>query len=72
MFNNETSFNSETSDASLQLDDACNADCQCTTKEYNPVCGTHNGRAYFSPCHAGCTTYNEEVGSSPFFWITIN
>ena len=41
----------------LNLISDCNTDCQCTTKRFQPVCGSDLN--YFSPCHAGCT---HEVG----------
>ncbi|XP_064619635.1 solute carrier organic anion transporter family member 4C1-like [Lineus longissimus] len=34
----------------------CNAQCNCSTLERQPVCGIDN-REYFSPCHAGCLSY---------------
>ena len=33
----------------------CNADCNCTTLVYEPICDT-DGISYFSPCHGGCTS----------------
>ena len=35
------------------LNSPCNADCDCSTALYNPVCA--DGIQYFSPCYAGCT-----------------
>ncbi|XP_070534289.1 solute carrier organic anion transporter family member 3A1-like [Ptychodera flava] len=37
------------------LSAACNKDCGCTERAYNPVCGS-NGVTYYSPCYAGCTS----------------
>lgn len=37
----------------MDLISPCNRECQCTTRRFEPVCGS--GRNYFSPCHAGCT-----------------
>ncbi|XP_071481951.1 solute carrier organic anion transporter family member 4A1-like [Diadema antillarum] len=33
----------------------CNADCQCDTAQYVPVCLKEVGLEFFTPCHAGCT-----------------
>ncbi|XP_013775144.1 solute carrier organic anion transporter family member 4A1-like [Limulus polyphemus] len=35
----------------------CNAQCDCPTERYNPVCGTDNV-IYFSPCFAGCQSFH--------------
>ncbi|XP_043213019.1 solute carrier organic anion transporter family member 5A1-like isoform X2 [Amphibalanus amphitrite] len=44
---------------SVNLTASCNFGCDCDRNEVEPVCGT-NGLTYFSPCHAGCTTYSAE------------
>ena len=44
---------------SVNLRASCNFGCDCDRNEVEPVCGT-NGLTYFSPCHAGCTTYSAE------------
>ncbi|XP_050408141.1 solute carrier organic anion transporter family member 4A1 isoform X2 [Patella vulgata] len=38
-----------------QLNNTCNALCKCTQDEYTPICG-RDGKMYFSPCYAGCST----------------
>ena len=42
------------------LSSECNAACKCLTELYEPVCDTVSGVQYFSPCHAGCQSYNKE------------
>ncbi|XP_042220869.1 solute carrier organic anion transporter family member 3A1-like isoform X2 [Homarus americanus] len=37
----------------------CNTGCSCTSSLVEPVCG-NNGLTYFSPCHAGCTSYSPQ------------
>ncbi|CAG2108395.1 unnamed protein product [Medioppia subpectinata] len=32
----------------------CNIGCECTTRVYQPVCGSDGITNYFSPCYAGC------------------
>ncbi|XP_037079695.1 solute carrier organic anion transporter family member 5A1-like isoform X2 [Pollicipes pollicipes] len=44
---------------SVNLTASCNFGCDCDRNEVEPVCGT-NGLTYFSPCHAGCTTYSSK------------
>ena len=38
------------------LTSTCNMNCDCSTRELQPICGI-NGITYFSPCHAGCTRF---------------
>ena len=35
---------------------SCNNNCGCTTRVYQPVCGSDGISTYFSPCYAGCKT----------------
>lgn len=37
----------------------CSSHCHCDSVSYTPVCHTLTQKTYFSPCHAGCTSYNE-------------
>ncbi|XP_070558468.1 solute carrier organic anion transporter family member 2A1-like [Ptychodera flava] len=39
----------------------CNANCECSTEHYQPVCGTDK-MTYFSPCHAGCSRVDADTG----------
>ncbi|PRD30160.1 UNVERIFIED_CONTAM: Slco4a1 [Trichonephila clavipes] len=48
-----TKLVNDTSVSKFTLD--CNADCLCSDRNYDPVCGVDNV-IYFSPCYAGCQT----------------
>lgn len=39
---------------------SCNPNCNCDGISYSPVCDRSTGMTYFSPCHAGCKTFNEK------------
>lgn len=41
----------------VNLTAACNFQCKCMMGDVEPVCG-NNGLTYFSPCHAGCTSFS--------------
>lgn len=38
---------------------ACNSNCDCKGVTYSPVCDLDTQTTYFSPCHAGCTIFND-------------
>lgn len=38
---------------------ACSSDCNCNSLPYTPVCHTPTQKTFFSPCHAGCKSFNE-------------
>lgn len=38
---------------------SCNSNCACDGVSYSPVCDRSTNTTYFSPCHAGCRTYDE-------------
>lgn len=38
---------------------SCNANCNCEGISYSPVCDRSTGITYFSPCHAGCSTFDK-------------
>lgn len=44
---------------SLNLITECNQNCSCEAVSFNPVCDTDLQTTFFSPCHAGCTSWNE-------------
>uniref|UniRef100_A0A1A9ZK73 Solute carrier organic anion transporter family member n=1 Tax=Glossina pallidipes TaxID=7398 RepID=A0A1A9ZK73_GLOPL len=44
----------------LNLTSTCNANCSCEDVAYAPICHEPSERAYFSPCHAGCRSWNSE------------
>lgn len=45
---------------SLNLTSNCNANCSCEGVNYSPVCHVASDTTYFSPCHAGCTSWNAD------------
>ena len=51
----------------MDLISDCNNDCQCTTRRFQPVCGS-DYLNYFSPCHAGCT---HEIGPNSDGMVTF-
>lgn len=40
---------------------ACNSNCVCNDISYTPVCDHSITTTYFSPCHAGCKTFDEKL-----------
>ncbi|XP_030564962.1 solute carrier organic anion transporter family member 2A1 [Drosophila novamexicana] len=38
----------------------CNANCSCEGVNYSPVCHEASDTTYYSPCHAGCTSWNAD------------
>lgn len=38
---------------------SCNSNCVCGDISYHPVCDHSTATTYFSPCHAGCTSFDE-------------
>lgn len=49
---------------SLAFEKPCNtsAICECDADKFAPICGS-DGRSYFSPCHAGCSSASTINGS---------
>lgn len=45
---------------SLNLTNHCNVNCFCDNVPYSPVCDVETSITYFSPCHAGCDTWDEK------------
>ena len=43
-----------------QPSSSCNLDCACSPQVYQPVCGSDRATNYFSPCFAGCQSYDNE------------
>jgi hypothetical protein len=44
----------------LNLSTTCNLNCNCEGLSYSPVCHEETGNTFFSPCHAGCNSYDRE------------
>lgn len=38
---------------------SCNVNCNCDGVAFSPVCDRSSGTTFFSPCHAGCKTFND-------------
>ncbi|XP_071040484.1 solute carrier organic anion transporter family member 74D isoform X2 [Parasteatoda tepidariorum] len=51
----------------MNLENDCNRDCLCTTKSYTPICGPDKKTTYFSPCYAGCNSYNKTEDDKEIF-----
>ncbi|XP_073826986.1 organic anion transporting polypeptide 33Ea [Musca autumnalis] len=45
----------------LNLSTACNANCGCEDVPYSPICHEETETTFFSPCHAGCQTWNSDL-----------
>lgn len=54
---NSTPHQSINEPFTVNLTAACNFKCECMEDDAEPVCG-NNGLTYFSPCHAGCTSFS--------------
>lgn len=46
-------------EGALNLSMPCNTECQCDEVSYNPVCHSDTGITFYSPCHAGCYSWNK-------------
>ncbi|XP_076056544.1 organic anion transporting polypeptide 30B isoform X2 [Oratosquilla oratoria] len=58
-FNNTMASTSKMMDTppfQVNLTSSCNFGCSCSSDMVEMVCG-NNGLTYFSPCHAGCTSF---------------
>lgn len=40
---------------------ACNSNCACDGISFTPVCDHLTTTTYFSPCHAGCKSFDEKL-----------
>lgn len=47
-------------------EEACNAECHCSTRVYQPICASDGVTNYFSPCHAGCRQHETASGNLVF------
>ncbi|CAI9720966.1 solute carrier organic anion transporter family member 4C1-like isoform X3 [Octopus vulgaris] len=60
---NQTNTKPFSSNANFDLKSSlkmkCNSECSCTTTRYQPVCGADDIQ-YFSPCFAGCASFNNK------------
>lgn len=43
----------------LNLTTECNQNCSCESTSFTPVCNVGLKTTFFSPCHAGCTSWND-------------
>ncbi|KAJ6218400.1 hypothetical protein RDWZM_009557 [Blomia tropicalis] len=52
-------INGQTMDTgTFSLSSSCAQNCDCSTRIYSPLCGSDSKTTYFSPCFAGCSSYN--------------
>ena len=40
---------------------SCNANCDCSTTQYHPICSADGVTVFFSPCQAGCKDVEELI-----------
>ncbi|XP_061402165.1 solute carrier organic anion transporter family member 74D [Musca vetustissima] len=45
----------------LNLSNSCNANCGCEDVPYSPICHEETETTFFSPCHAGCQSWNSDL-----------
>ncbi|XP_014214469.1 solute carrier organic anion transporter family member 2B1-like [Copidosoma floridanum] len=46
----------------------CNKDCQCTRDaDFRPVCDSRGEWTFYSPCHAGCTSMDNQYGTQVYY-----
>lgn len=38
--------------------DSCNDNCYCDDVSYTPICNIQTNETFFSPCHAGCKSFD--------------
>ncbi|RWS15958.1 Solute carrier organic anion transporter family member 5A1-like protein [Dinothrombium tinctorium] len=48
-------------EAKVLLNSECNFNCNCTQKIYQPFCEADGSRNFFSPCHAGCSAFDDSI-----------
>lgn len=53
----------------------CNTGCECSTQAFQPVCGPDRKYNYFSPCFAGCKSYDKfssvRISLNSFFSVLL-
>ncbi|CAG2167176.1 unnamed protein product [Oppiella nova] len=57
----------------FDLQSTCNTDCKCTTRVYQPICGSDGITNYFSPCYAGCKApaFGQLEWTVGLLWATV-
>ncbi|XP_035215736.1 solute carrier organic anion transporter family member 74D-like, partial [Stegodyphus dumicola] len=48
-------FNSGFNEKGFILENTCNYNCNCSTREFTPICAPDGKTTFFSPCYAGCS-----------------
>ncbi|KFM75765.1 Solute carrier organic anion transporter family member 4C1, partial [Stegodyphus mimosarum] len=48
-------FNTGFNEKGFILENTCNYNCNCSTREFSPICASDGKTTFFSPCYAGCS-----------------
>lgn len=58
------SFGTKTPDGTWNLTSECNTECNCKTSKILPICHKETNTVYYSACHAGCMSFENNTISN--------